>query len=114
MVSHAIIVPNEYAAAPTNAEASYANGDKRQDKRDANVHVHQEKTITVVKNVPVPYKVEKLHPVKIEKIVHVPVHVKVPQPFPGMDYLYECQKIINNMQFYSNYLLQLSKMCHIR
>lgn len=87
MITNAITVHDHYTnneAEPTNAEASNANGDKRQDKRGLDHHedVHVQKTVTIVKNVPVPYKVEKLHPVKIEKIVHVPVEVKIPKPFP--------------------------------
>lgn len=40
---------------------------------------HHEKTVTVVKKVPVPYPVEKHIPVPVEKVKHYPVHVHVPK-----------------------------------
>lgn len=48
---------------------------------DASEHHHQ-KTVTVVKNVPVPYHVTKEIPFPVEKVVHVAVKVPVPQPYP--------------------------------
>lgn len=45
-------------------------------------HQHHEKTITVVKNVPVPYPVVKHIPVEHIKHVPVPYKVAVPHPYP--------------------------------
>ena len=84
----------EPAAAEPAAEAS-----KKQDKRgleydfggydfggDDHGHHHfdhhEEKTLTIVKKIPVPYKVEKTVHVPVEKISHYPVHVHVPKPYP--------------------------------
>ncbi len=75
----------------TNVEDSKAADselqEKKQDKRGlhgwegdhGHHHHHEEKTITIVKKVPVPYPVEKHIPVPVEKIKHYPVHVKVPK-----------------------------------
>lgn len=75
----------------TNVEDSKAAGselqDKKQDKRGlhgwegdhGHHHHHEEKTITIVKKVPVPYPVEKHIPVPVEKVKHYPVHVHVPK-----------------------------------
>lgn len=40
------------------------------------------KTVTVYKNIAVPYPVEKQVPVPVEKLIPVPVKVFVPQPYP--------------------------------
>lgn len=60
--------------------------EKKQDKRglhgwegDHGHHHHEEKTVTIVKKVPVPYPVEKHIPVPVEKVKHYPVHVHVPK-----------------------------------
>lgn len=49
---------------------------------DIGEHHHETKTVTVVKNVPVPYTVTKEIPYPVEKKVPVPVKVPVPQPYP--------------------------------
>lgn len=43
---------------------------------------HEEKTLTIIKKIPVPYKVEKTVHVPVERIVKYPVHVHVPAPYP--------------------------------
>lgn len=43
---------------------------------------HHEKTVTVVKKVAVPYPVTKEVRVPVEKLIHVPIQVPVPQPYP--------------------------------
>lgn len=43
---------------------------------------HEEKTLTIVKKIPVPYKVEKTVHVPVEKIVKVPHKVYVDKPYP--------------------------------
>lgn len=71
----------------TNAEGVQFDGVKRQEKRGLHkhedYHVHEEKTLTIYKKIPVPYPVEKHIPVPIEKVVHYPVKVGVPAPYPG-------------------------------
>lgn len=80
----------------TKAEDS-KDGEKNHEKRgiheygdyhsshDSHHHHHpikEEKTLTVVKKVPVPVPHVKYVHVPHVKEVHVPVHVKVPKPYP--------------------------------
>lgn len=44
--------------------------------------IKEEKTLTIVKKIPVPYPKYKTVHVPHVKEVHVPVHVKVPKPYP--------------------------------
>lgn len=79
-------VEQQSDAEATNAEESVTETDKKQEKRGTHeshdYHVHEQKTVTIVKKVPVPYPVEKHIPVPVEKIVHYPVKVGVPKPYP--------------------------------
>ena len=83
----------------TKAEES---GDKKQEKRgihdfgdwssSSHHHHHQpheEKTLTIVKKVPVPVPHYKTVHVPHVKEVHVPVHVKVPKPYPVIKHVSE-------------------------
>lgn len=79
-------VEQQSDAEATNAEEGVTETDKKQEKRGTHeshdYHVHEQKTVTIVKKVPVPYPVEKHIPVPVEKIVHYPVKVGVPKPYP--------------------------------
>lgn len=58
---------------------------------------HEEKTVTVVKKVPVPYPVTKEIPVPVEKKIPYPVKVPVPQPYPVE------KKVLSNQKWYHFY-----------
>lgn len=78
------------------AEAAADDGEKNHEKRGINEYgdhhgwshpvphhpVKEEKTLTIVKKIPVPVPKYKTVHVPQIKEVHVPVHVKVPKPYP--------------------------------
>lgn len=81
------------AVEDTKADESQAEGlvDKKQEKRgiydfgDWHSHhepIHEEKTLTIVKKIPVPVTHVKTVHVPHVKEVHVPVKVGVPKPYP--------------------------------
>lgn len=56
---------------------------------------HEEKTLTIVKKVPVPVPHYKTVHVPVVKEVHVPYHVKVPKPYPVVKHVpYTVKEIV--------------------
>jgi hypothetical protein len=94
------------AVEDTKADESQAEGlvDKKQEKRgiydfgDWHSHhepIQEEKTLTIVKKIPVPVTHVKTVHVPHVKEVHVPVKVGVPKPYPVVKHVpYEIKEIV--------------------
>ena len=87
----------------TKADDSKAEAlpDKKQEKRgiysygDWHHHPHEEKTLTIVKKIPVAVPHYKTVHVPHVKEVHVPVKVGVPKPYPVVKHVpYEVKEIV--------------------
>lgn len=62
-----------------------AGDERKNEKMDAlepHYEMHEEKVVTIVKNVPVPIQITKHVPYPVEKLVPVPIKVGIIQPYP--------------------------------